>query len=93
MHELTHLAFPSVPARHRWIEEGLATYVEPIARAQAGLLDHATAWSELRRGLPKGLPAPGDGGLDHTPTWGRTFPELTTSKSAPTPSADSSRFR
>ena len=25
------------------------------------------------RGLPKGLPQSGDQGLDHTPTWGRTY--------------------
>jgi hypothetical protein len=24
-------------------------------------------------GLPQGLPKPGDKGLDHTPTWGRTY--------------------
>lgn len=73
IHELTHLAFPSVPARHHWIEEGLASYVEPIARAQAGHVDPSVVWSELAAGLPKGLPQPGDQGLDHTPTWGRTY--------------------
>ena len=73
VHEMTHLAFPSVPARHHWIEEGLATYVEPIARAQAGRLDPSTVWSELVAGLPKGLPQDGDRGLDHTRTWGRTY--------------------
>ena len=73
VHEMTHLAFPSVPERHHWIEEGLATYVEPIARAQAGQLDPAVVWSELAAGLPKGLPQAGDRGLDHTPTWGRRY--------------------
>src|SRR5437867_2146716 len=29
VHELTHLALPSLPRRHHWMEEGLATYVEP----------------------------------------------------------------
>ena len=64
--ELTHLAFPSVPARHHWIEEGLASYVEPVARAQAGHLDPRAVWSELAAGLPKGLPQAGDRGLDHS---------------------------
>jgi hypothetical protein len=73
VHEMIHLAFPSVPSRHHWIEEGLATYVEPIARAQHGHVDAGTVWSELATGLPKGLPQPGDRGLDHTPTWGRTY--------------------
>ena len=73
VHELTHLAFPSVPSRHHWIEEGLASYVEPVARAQAGQLAPEAVWAELAAGLPKGLPQPGDRGLDHTPTWGRTY--------------------
>jgi hypothetical protein len=73
VHEMVHLAFPSVPWRHHWIEEGLATYVEPIARAQQGHVDAETVWSELAAGLPKGLPQPGDRGLDHTRTWGRTY--------------------
>src|SRR6266850_5072343 len=34
VHELVHLGFPSLPRRHHWAEEGLATYVEPIARAR-----------------------------------------------------------
>jgi hypothetical protein len=29
-HEMVHLAFPSVAEQRHWIEEGLATYVEPI---------------------------------------------------------------
>jgi hypothetical protein len=72
-HEMVHLAFPSVPEQHHWIEEGIATYVEPIARAQVGDLFPETVWRELVDGLPKGLPAPGDRGLDYTHTWGRTY--------------------
>jgi hypothetical protein len=73
VHEMVHLAFPAVPERHHWVEEGLASYVESIARAQAGQLSPETVWAELAAGLPKGLPQPGDRGLDHTPTWGRTY--------------------
>jgi len=72
-HEMVHLAFPSVPDQHHWIEEGIATYVEPIARAQVGDLSSETVWRELVDGLPKGLPASGDRGLDNTHTWGRTY--------------------
>src|SRR5580698_7269848 len=72
-HEMVHLALPSVPDEHHWIEEGIATYVEPIARAQVGDLSSETVWRELVDGLPKGLPAPGDQGLDNTHTWGRTY--------------------
>jgi hypothetical protein len=72
-HEMVHLALPSVPDQHHWIEEGIATYVEPIARAQIGDLSQEIVWHELVDGLPKGLPAPGDRGLDNTHTWGRTY--------------------
>jgi hypothetical protein len=72
-HEMVHLAFPSVPHRHHWIEEGIATYVEPLARYATGQLSAETVWHDLVEGLPKGLPGPGDKGLDYTPTWGRTY--------------------
>jgi hypothetical protein len=72
-HEMVHLAFPSVAEKHHWIEEGTATYVEPIARAQAGILQPSKMWSDLVRDLPQGLPGPRDRGLDVTHTWGRTY--------------------
>ncbi|HEX4667088.1 MAG TPA: hypothetical protein VH207_10840 [Chthoniobacterales bacterium] len=72
-HEMVHLAFPSVPNEHHWIEEGLATYVEPIARARIGELTPRQVWSDVARDLPQGLPQAGDRGLDFTPTWGRTY--------------------
>jgi hypothetical protein len=73
VHEMVHLAFPRVAQQHHWIEEGLATYVEPWARLGIGQLAPETIWKDLVDGLPKGLPAAGDKGLDHTPTWGRTY--------------------
>ncbi len=72
-HEMVHLAFPSVPEEHHWIEEGSATYIEPVARARAGDLTPEKVWGDLVDGLPKGLPETGDRGLDFTPTWGRTY--------------------
>jgi len=72
-HEMVHLSFPSVADEHHWIEEGIATYVEPIARVRAKHLDATEMWRELVRDLHQGLPAPGDRGLDHTHTWGRTY--------------------
>jgi predicted metalloprotease with PDZ domain len=56
-----------------WLEEGLATYVEPLARARAGLLSDERVWRSFLRGMPNGLPRAGDRGLDHTPTWGRRY--------------------
>jgi hypothetical protein len=55
------------------MEEGLATYVEPIARVRIGNLRAQQVWSDLVRDLPQGLPEPGDRGLDFTPTWARTY--------------------
>jgi predicted metalloprotease with PDZ domain len=70
---MVHLALPSLPDQHHWLEEGLATYVEPIARARAGILTPEQAWTDLVYGLPQGQPEAGDRGLDRTPTWGRTY--------------------
>lgn len=72
-HEMIHLAFPSMADDHHWIEEGISTYVEPVARAQTGQLPVAEVWKEFIRDMPKGEPGFGDAGLDHTPTWGRTY--------------------
>lgn len=73
VHEMTHLALPTVPRRSQWLLEGNATYVEPIARAQADQLDPAEVWKWSVEGMPKGQPAANDRGLDNTPTWGRTY--------------------
>ncbi len=72
-HEFVHLAFPSLPREHHWMEEGLSTYVEPLARAQAGQMTPERYWFELARDVRQGLPQAGDLGLDRTHTWGRTY--------------------
>jgi len=72
-HELTHMAFPNLADEHHWMEEGLATYIEPVARVQAGQLNAKTIWSDMMDGMPKGEPGEGDRGLDNTHTWGRTY--------------------
>ena len=72
-HEMIHLAIPDVPRSQLWLHEGIATYVEGVARARAGLVTAQSVLSEWMRGMPHGLPEAGDQGLDHTPTWGRTY--------------------
>jgi hypothetical protein len=72
-HEMVHTAFPSQEDEYHWIEEGLATYVEPIARVQAGFLTPETIWADMVRDMPKGDPGAFDRGLDQTHTWGRTY--------------------
>jgi hypothetical protein len=72
-HEMVHLGFPSLTEQNDWMEEGLATYLEPIARARVGAISAEEAWGRLVVFLPKGLPKDGDRGLDLTPTWGRRY--------------------
>jgi hypothetical protein len=73
VHEMTHLALPEVGGEHAWLSEGLATYIEGVARVQAGNRAQSDVWQEEMRSMPRGLPQPGDRGLDHTHTWGRTY--------------------
>ncbi len=72
-HELVHSAFPTQPDDQHWIEEGLATYVEPFARVVTGELTAKQVWHDVVRDIHKGEPAEGDQGLDHTHIWGRTY--------------------
>jgi len=72
-HEFVHMALSSLPDESHWLEEGLATYVEPIARVQAGQLTAEQAWEGMVQGMPNGEPGPGDEGLNQTHTWGRTY--------------------
>ena len=72
-HEMVHLTFPSVPEQHHWIEEGLAVYVEPIARMRSGNMTPEEAWGEMVRDMPQGQPQSGAEGLDHTDTWANTY--------------------
>lgn len=72
-HEFVHLAFPGMTRQHHWLEEGQATYIEPIARAQIGTLTPERVWGDMVRDMHQGLPAPNDRGLDFTRTWGRTY--------------------
>jgi hypothetical protein len=73
VHEMTHLALPDTGEEHAWLSEGLATYVEGIARVQAGNRTELDVWTEELSSMPRGLPQAGDAGLDHTHTWGRTY--------------------
>jgi hypothetical protein len=72
-HEMIHFALPMVAPPHHWLEEGIATYAEPIARYRVGNLTAIRVWGDLVRDLPQGLPKAGDKGLDFTPTWGRQY--------------------
>ena len=73
VHEMAHLGLPNLPRRQRWIEEGLATYVEPMARVRLGLTRPEDFWGEMVRGLPRGRLRPGKEGFDDAGRWGTTY--------------------
>jgi len=73
VHEMTHLALPDVGDEQSWFSEGLAVYVEGIARAQAGNRTQQDVFAEQMKQMPRGMPQAGDRGLDHTHTWARTY--------------------
>jgi hypothetical protein len=64
VHELFHLGFPSFFDEGKWLDEGLATYYEPIIRVRAGLYTESEMWDELEHSMPQGLPAYTDFGLE-----------------------------
>lgn len=73
VHELIHLASPHLEDQHRWAMEGLATFVEPFIRLHDGTLSREDLWRRFVQRMPAGQPEADDRGLDHTPTWGRTY--------------------
>jgi hypothetical protein len=72
-HEFVHLSLPTLADEHDWFQEGAATYVEPVARAQAGQVSPERVWAAFVHQMPHGLPGPNDHGLDSTAGWGRTY--------------------
>jgi predicted metalloprotease with PDZ domain len=60
VHELFHLGTPSFVGEAHWLEEGLATYYEPILRERAGWISAADLWSHFAGAMPRGLRKAGD---------------------------------
>src|SRR5262249_53517616 len=73
VHELVHTALPALAPRHHWLEEGLATYLEPVVRARDGALPPEKVWGDLVDGLPKGELRGNEDGLDEAQRWGPTY--------------------
>jgi len=73
VHEMVHTALPDMEERYNWLSEGLAVYVEPIARVQSGDMSAQEIWQAMMHDMPKGLPQVGEEGLDVTDTWGRRY--------------------
>lgn len=72
VHEMVHTAFPSM-TRQPWIEEGLATYVEPLVRVRAALAPAEEIWKWLVWGLPRGEQALSGGGLSGARSWAAAY--------------------
>jgi hypothetical protein len=73
VHEMTHLALPDVGDDHAWLAEGLAVYVEGVARVQAGNRTIEDVFAEEQRSMPRGVPGASGAGLDQDHSWGRTY--------------------
>lgn len=72
-HEMSHLALPNLRREHHWLEEGMATYVELVARARSGALPPEVLWRDLMNGLPNGEKAAAERGLDGGAGWAATY--------------------
>jgi hypothetical protein len=72
-HEMVHLSMPGLHQKQNWMEEGLATYLEPVLRARRGRLSEEAVWREWYGSMAYGLPLAGDGALDGTRSWGRLY--------------------
>lgn len=62
IHELVHVGSPFL-ANGAWLMEGLATYLEPVIRARAGLRPAAATWHAFHRDMPRGAAAIAGGGV------------------------------
>ena len=66
VHELFHLGFPSFSGEGKWLDEGLATYFEPIIRARAGWRSPQAVWGEFTSDMVQGLAAVESTGVEKT---------------------------
>lgn len=69
VHELFHLGVPSFSGEGKWLDEGLATYYEPLIRARAGFISERDVWAEFARAMPQGLRAVTRLGLEESESY------------------------
>lgn len=60
VHELSHLGTATFMGEGHWLEEGLATYYEPILRERAGWMTERQLWEHFVREMPRGVPRSGE---------------------------------
>ena len=70
VHEFIHLGTPSVRDSGAWLNEGLATYLEPIVRYRAGWRSEESVWDEWTLWMGRGLEPMREGLRKGDPYWG-----------------------
>ncbi len=65
VHEFLHLGSPMMRDAGPWLNEGIATFYEPVLRARAGWKSEDEVWREWITQMPRGLPAMTDIGLSN----------------------------
>ena len=64
-HELLHLGSPLMRDTGAWLNEGIATFYEPVLRARAGWKSEDDVWHEWMSQMPRGMPAMTGIGLEN----------------------------
>ena len=57
VHEFLHLGSPMMRDTGPWLNEGIATFYEPVLRARAGWKSEDEVWREWISQMPRGVPA------------------------------------
>jgi hypothetical protein len=65
VHEFIHLGSPLMRDTGAWLNEGIATFYEPVLRARAGWKSEDDVWREWISAMPRGMPAMTGIGLEN----------------------------
>ena len=71
-HEFSHMLFPYISSRDRWLSEGLASYYQNVLRARNGRLTETQAWQKLYEGFQRGEEGTNGGSLAQATRQGRS---------------------
>ncbi|HXV24839.1 MAG TPA: hypothetical protein VED46_11320 [Alphaproteobacteria bacterium] len=70
IHEFIHLGTPFIRDTGAWLNEGIATYLEPIVRYRAGWRSAESVWEEWIGWMGRGVPPMTRGLSSGSPYWG-----------------------
>ncbi|HEY1382795.1 MAG TPA: hypothetical protein VGF43_04225 [Dongiaceae bacterium] len=65
VHEFIHLGSPLMRDTGAWLNEGFATFYEPVLRTRAGWKSEDEVWREWISSMPRGMPAMTGIGLEN----------------------------